>query len=133
METEIIVIDDNLSTESVSALSVKVGNSLESHQYPKADSNRAALFVEEILLTLIEKNRSSKKPVLVELSLFFEPDSVLIIERDSGELFDLTDPDLHIEGISGFVLSALMEAHSEKAYLVTTGYNRNVLRFTRST
>ena len=54
---------------------------------------------------------------------------MLIIERDSGELFDLTDPDLPIKGLSGFVLSGLMEAHEEeKSYLVTTGYNRNMIR-----
>ena len=68
----------------------------------------------------------------MELSLFFEPDSVLIIERDSGELFDLTDPDLQIRGLSGFILSGLMEAQKEeKTYLVTTGYNRNMIRFSR--
>ncbi len=132
MNTEIIVLDDTLSPEAVSGLSENVGNSLESHQYSKAAANRAALFVEEILLTLTERNRHAKKPVLVEISLFFEPDSVLIIERDSGELFDLTDPDVQIKGISGFVLSGLMEAHQEKAYLVTTGYNRNMLRFPRN-
>lgn len=131
METEIIVIDDTLAIEAVAGLSEKAGSSLEAHQYSKADANRAALFVEEIILTLLERNTNAKKPVLVELSLFFEPDSVLIIERDSGELFDLTDPDLRIKGISGFILSGLMEAHKEKAYLVTTGYNRNMIRFMR--
>ena len=66
---------------------------------------------------------------MIELSLFFEADSVLIIQRDSGELFNLTDPDLQIKGLSGFILSGLMEAHKEeKAYLVTTGYNRNMIR-----
>ena len=105
------------------------GESLLAHQYQKAEANRAALFVEEICLTILEKNKQSKKPVLIELSLFFEADSVLIIERDSGELFDLTDPDLQIKGLSGFILSGLMEAHKEeKAYLVTTGYNRNMIR-----
>ena len=54
-----------------------------------------------------------------------------IIERDSGKLFDLTDSDAQISGLSGFVLSGLMEAHKEKAYLVTTGYNRNMIRFSR--
>ncbi len=98
----------------------------------KNEANRAALFVEEIGLTIIERNKKSKKPVLIELSLFFEKDSVLIIERDSGELFDLTDPNQHIKGISGFILSGLMQAHKdEKAYLVTTGYNRNMIRFLR--
>ena len=131
METEIIVLDDSLSTECVARLSETVGSSLEAHQYPKADANRAALFVEEIVLTILDNNKHAKKPVLIEISLFYEPDSVLVIERDSGVLFDLTDPDLHIKGISGFILSGLMEAHKEKAYLVTTGYNRNMIRFKR--
>jgi Na+-driven multidrug efflux pump len=132
MQSEIIVMDDTLSTEMVAALSENVGRSLEEHDYSKADANRASLFVEEIILTLIERNKNAKKPVLVEISLFFDSDSVLLIERDSGELFDLTDPDLQIKGISGFILSGLMESHKEKAYLVTTGYNRNMIRFNRS-
>ena len=132
MQSEIIVMDDTLSTEMVAALSENVGRSLEEHNYYKADANRASLFVEEIVLTLIERNKNAKKPVLVEISLFFDSDSVLLIERDSGDLFDLTDPDLQIKGISGFILSGLMESHKEKAYLVTTGYNRNMIRFNRS-
>jgi len=132
METEIIVIDDTFTNESVSKLSENVGSCMASHQCSRKVSNRAALFVEEIALTIIEKNKQAKKPVLIEISLFFEKDSVLVIERDSGELFDLTDPDLHIEGLSGFILSGLMEAHKEKAYLVTTGYNRNMIRFARN-
>ena len=126
-----MVIDDSLTNEVVSGLSETVGNSLMSHSYSKAVANRAALFTEEIALTILEKNKHAKKPVLVEISLFFEKDSVLIIERDSGELFDLTDPDLHIDGLSGFVLSGLMEAQKEKVYLVTTGYNRNMIRFSK--
>ena len=82
--------------------------------------------------TILENNKNAKKPILVEISLFFESDSVLIIERDSGELLDLTDPDLSIKGLSGFTLSGLMEAQKEKSYLVTTGYNRNMIRFSRN-
>ena len=114
-----------------SALAEKVGNNLLTHNYPSKTANRAALFVEEIGLTTLEINKQSKKPILIELSLFFGPDSVLIIQRDSGKLYDLTDPDAHINGLSGFILSGLMEAHKEKAYLVTTGYNRNMIRFSR--
>ena len=131
MESEIIVMDDTLTPGSASALSEKVADSLLAHQYPKETANHAALFAEEIGLTVLDVNKQSKKPVLVELSIFFENDSVLIIERDSGKLFDLTDPDLEIKGLSGFILSGLMEAHDEKAYLVTTGYNRNMIRFSR--
>ena len=132
MDTEIVVLDDTLSPQSATALSVQVADLLLSHQYPKETANRAGLFAEEIGLTVLDINKRSKKPILVELSLFFEDDSVLIVERDSGELFDLTDPDARINGLSGFVLSGLMQAHKEKAYLVTTGYNRNMIRFAKS-
>ena len=132
MGSEIIVMDDVLTPKAASALSEKVSENLILHGYPKDTANRAALFTEEIGLTVLDVNKQSKKPVLVELSLFFENDHILIIERDSGKLFDLTDPDAKISGLSGFILSGLMEAHDEKAYLVTTGYNRNMIRFTRA-
>jgi hypothetical protein len=131
MGTEIVVMDDTLTPETAVALSEQVRSSMQSHHYAKGTANRAALFVEEIGLTILEKNGQGKKPILIELSLFFESDSVLIILRDSGKLFDITDADARIHGLSGFILSGLMEAHQEKAYLVTTGYNRNMIRFRR--
>ena len=70
--------------------------------------------------------------MLIELSLFYEGDSVLIVERDSGDLFDLTDSYSQVKGLSSFILTGLMKAHDEKKYLVTTGYNRNMIRFSRS-
>ena len=129
MDSEIDVIDDTLTTENVVALSKKVGNSLEAHQYSPADVARVRLFVEEVGIAIIDKNSQKKKAPLIEYSLFYEEDSVLIIERDSGELFDLTNPDNPIEALNVFVLDALMESHKEKAYFVTTGYNRNIIRF----
>lgn len=51
--------------------------------------------------------------------------------KDSGILFNLTESDVRIGELSSFILSGLMEAHQEKAYLVTTGYNRNMIRFPR--
>jgi hypothetical protein len=131
MDSEIEVMDDTLTADTAAKLSQKVEESLISHDYPKAEAGRAALFVEEIGMTVLERNKKAKKPVLIELSLFFEDSSVLIIERDSGELFDLTDSDNQVKGLSSFVLSSLMESQKEKAYLVTTGYNRNMIRFSR--
>ncbi len=133
MDSDIEIIDDTLTQENVAALAEKVGNSLLSHEYPDKVANQAALFVEEIGLTTLEINKQAKKPLLIELSLFFESDSVHIIQRDSGKLFDVTDPDAQITGLSGFILSGLMESQQEKAHLVTTGYNRNMIRFSRET
>lgn len=131
MGTEIVVMDDTLTQESAGKLSGQVKDALLSHGYQKTEALRAALFVEEIGLTIIEKNKQAKKPVLIELSLFFEDGSVLIIERDSGTLFDITDPDLRVDGLSSMIISGLMDSQEEKAYLVTTGYNRNIIRFHR--
>ena len=55
-------------------------------------------------------------------------------ERQIQRYIRLTEllPDLSVRGLSGFVLNGLMAAHrDEKAYLVTTGYNRNMIRFSR--
>lgn len=131
MDSDIEVMDDTLSTESAVGLSDRVRSSLLSHRYARTTANNAALFVEEIGLTILERNKNEKKPILIELSLIFETGSVLIIERDSGILFDLTASDVQIGELSSFILSGLMEAHREKAYLVTTGYNRNMIRFSR--
>ena len=78
---------------------------------------------------VLNYKQQSLESLLVELSLLFDQDSVLLIERDSGEIFDITDPDMDVTGISSFIISGLMEAHKEKAYLTTTGYNRNMIRF----
>lgn len=127
MDSEIVVMDDTLSPESAVHLSDKVRDSLLAHQYKRTVANNAALFVEEIGLTILDRNKKEKKPLLVELSLFFEKESVLIIIRDSGILFNLTESDVQVGELSG-----LMEAHREKAYLITTGYNRNMIRFAQA-
>ena len=68
------------------------------HEYSKKQSMKAALFVEEIGRTIIEKNKDNKHAVLVEISLMFEKTSVLLVERDAGKVFDITDPDIKIDG-----------------------------------
>ena len=131
MDAEIEVMDETLSPETTVSLSDRVRSSLLAHQYERKTANNAALFAEEIGLTILDRNKQTKKPVLIELSLFYEKDSVLLIERDSGVLFDLTESDVQVGELSSFILSGLMNAQKKKAYLVTTGYNRNMIRFSR--
>ena len=132
MDSEIEVMDDTLSVAAAATLSERVVDSMVAHGFVREEANHAALFVEEIGLTILEKNKQAKKPVLIELSLFYEENSVLIVERDSGELFDLTDSYSQVKGLSSFVLNGLMKSHDEKKYLVTTGYNRNMVRFAKN-
>ena len=128
-EMPILVLDDTLTKESCARLSEKVHETLRSSAFIERSATQAALFTEEIGLTLIEKNKATRKPLFVEISLLFEEDSVLLIERDSGVIFDVTDPELKIDGLSSFVINGLLNAQTERAYLTTTGYNRNMIRF----
>ena len=130
-DSEIIVLDDTLLPDNCAKLSAKVSEVVEDHGFSKSIANRAALFTEEIGLTIIEKNGKTKEPLQVEISMFFEGDSLTLVERDSGVIFDITDPDLKIDGLSSFILSGIMQVQEEKAYMTTTGYNRNMIRFTR--
>lgn len=131
-KTEIIVMDDTLTSEGCARLSEWTQAAMQEYGYSARVASRAALFTEEIGLTILEKNATGRKPILIEISILFEDGSALLIERDSGEIFDLTDPDQAISGLSSFILSGLMEAHKEKAYLTTTGYNRNMMRFSQA-
>ena len=124
----ILVLDDTLTKENCVRLSEQVNGALRDRGFSDRSATQAALFTEEIGLTLIEKNKAVRKPLLVEISLLFEKDSVLLIERDSGVIFDVTDPELKIDGLSSFVINGLLNAQKEKAYLTTTGYNRNMIR-----
>lgn len=132
-DNEIIVIEDTLSKNSCGTLAERAQSILQEHGYSPRVATRAALFIEEIGLTILDKNASRKKPILIEISLLFDEDSVLLTERDSGEIFDLTNPDQPIYGLSSFILSGLMGAQKEKAYLTTTGYNRNVIKLSKNT
>ena len=126
--TDIVVIEDTLTPESCAQLSERVDAAIREREYSQSTATKAALFAEEIGLTILEKN--GKKPLQAELSLFFEKNSVLLIERDSGVIFDITDPELKIDGLSSFAINGLLNAQKEKAYLTTTGYNRNMIRLT---
>ena len=125
-------MDDILTNDNITKLSERVSDLMLERNYPEKVAMKAALFIEEIGVTIMDKNKKKNKKLYVEITMFFERSSLLLIERDSGIIIDLTDPDIMIEGLSGFILSGLMESHGEKAYLTTTGYNRNMIRFQKA-
>ena len=131
MQSDIVVVDDTLTPENAALLGGRIKDIILSRQYPVEVATREALLIEELGLTILEQNREKKGTLLIELSVFFEDDSALIIERDSGKLFDITDPDLPVENLSVLLLNGLMEVQDEKDYFVTTGYNRSMIRFSR--
>ena len=127
MDHEIVVMDDLLSLDSIADVSEAVHDQFEKHGYDRKIAMKARLFAEEIFSTIREKNEDKK--VIIEVSLLYDDDSVRLIFRDSGKIFDITDPDLEITSISSLLLNKLLSMKEEKDYIPTTGYNKNVLRF----
>ena len=136
MESEITVYDTVLTPDNMTDASEHIQERLKEKGYSNDAAMKAGLFAEEISATIREKNGDKK--VLVEYSLLFDKDtsgedgtekeSVRLVIRDSGIVFDVTDPELKISGLSSFVINGLMNAQKDKDYIPTTGYNRNVIR-----
>lgn len=81
------------------------------------------LLIEE-LCTLIESKNPEKK-IYCELTIIISDNTIRIILRDSGEIFNITDTDMNLSSLNAFVVSSLMESSTNKRNLTTMGYNRN--------
>jgi hypothetical protein len=88
-----------------------------------------SLYLEDLLLLIWEKNMNSGNSILVECTLITEKDGLRLILRDSGIIFNLTDTDAVPDSFRQYIISSIMDVNEEKAYLKTTGYNRNEFIF----
>ena len=126
-EKDTFVYDAQLTWKNMMKAALSIQAQMEGHGYSKRDALLASLFAEEISATLLEVNGDDD--VVVEYSLLFAGNSVRQIIRDSGIVFDVTDPELKITGLSSFVINRLLNAKEDKDYIPTVGYNRNLIRF----
>ena len=131
-DERVFVLEDELTKETAVKISEQAAKLLAGKGFCKKSVMWASLFTEEISLVVLEQNASGKQKLLIEISLLFDENAVRLIERDSGQIFDVTDPELQVKGLSSFIIEGLMEAYKEKAYLTTTGYNRNIMWFPAS-
>lgn len=131
-DDRIEVVEDILSLDTVGGLSRQTAEIMKKRGFSEREMTWASLFVEETALTIFEKNKDQKAVLNIEFSLIFDEGSVLIIERDSGKIFDLTDPEMAIDGLSSFIIEGILESHKEKVYQTTTGYNRNMIRLRKA-
>jgi len=88
---------------------------------------RVSLLVEEVLLAV--RDRNAGRRVLAEATLDLN-DGISLTLRDDGEIFDITDADQKISSLRSFLVASMMQYHDGRMNLVTTGFNRNVFRFT---
>ena len=89
--------------------------------------NKLELFVEEISMVIFNKN--DKHATTIEYTVDLNDDGVKLVIRDDGKIFDITDSDVNIDSFRTYIVSNIMENQESKAYLTTTGYNKNVFKF----
>lgn len=88
--------------------------------------NKIMLLIEETGMQIMEKNN---KNVIVEYSVTIEDDNIRIIERDNGQIFDITDQDSKATSINTFVLSSMLEVYNNQSYIKSSGFNRSIYNF----
>ena len=93
---------------------------------PDDVAQRAALMVEEVFMTVRERNPNRKR-ILGEVTLDLN-DGVVMTLRDDGVIFDITDADAKVSSLRTYLVASVMQRQRGRVNLVTTGFNRNVFR-----
>ena len=115
-----------LSPESSCEISERVEEVLkDSGNYADDIRRRAPVLVEELLETVRERNEGRR--VRAELTLDLN-DGVEIFERDTGEIFDITDADRRFDTFRAYFVTNAMAEVKLRNNLTTVGFNRNRLR-----
>ena len=121
-----------VSPQTAAGMADTAGRVLKTFSVPDRIGVFTEMFLEDMLMLILEKNAGRKKPLYAESTLIIEPDGVRLILRDSGVIFDITDSDVKVNSFRQFIVSSLMISLEHKAYMTTTGYNRNELFFSFS-
>ena len=92
----------------------------------KKKAQIAMMLIEELGMLLLEKNR---KKIALEFTVTVDGDEVMLSERDSGEIFDVTEQDAAVINFRGYFVDRLLKTVSRKRHMVSMGFNRNLFRF----
>lgn len=121
-ETKIRMFDLRLTEQEIVRVSKEVAEAL-----PESVAQRAALMVEEVFMTVRERN-SARSRLLGEVTLDLN-DGIVMTLRDDGVIFDITDEDAKVSSLRTYLVASVMNRHRNRINLVTAGFNRNVFRF----
>ena len=124
-DRETLMFDLTVEPEEVVRVRDVIGEALEARSYDGKTVYRVMLLFEELFMLLREKNQGTE--IQGECALILERDTVRLIARDTGIVFDLSDSDLSVTSLGSYVLASVARRISpQKRHLVTMGFNRNV-------
>ena len=129
-EANLHVLNLRLTEGEIAAASEKVGKILTAAAAPQSTVLRAALMVEEVFMAV--KDRNGARSVRAEVTLDLNGDEAVLILRDDGEVFNITDADARITSLRTFLVASVMEFQPKRMNLTTIGYNRNIFKFEKA-
>jgi len=126
-EEDSLSYDLYLNEESITTLCSEIKNELSQRNISSTVSNEIQLIAEESYMTIKEKNKKEnpKRKVLSECNILISNDTIRMITRDNGMIFDITDADAKVEDLRSYVLARLMEKNSDRTHVTTISFNRN--------
>jgi len=122
-EEKALSYDLCLCRESITALCDRVRSDLTERDIDHSIVNEVQLIMEESYMTILEVNKN--KPVLSECNLLIADQSLRLITRDNGRIFDITDADAKVKDLRSYMLARLMEHNPERSHVTTISFNRN--------
>ena len=124
-EAALRVFDLELDPASICGASASVGAHLVAQGVERRRASKAALLVEEALMVVHDRN--SGKQIMAEVTVDLN-DGLMLVLRDDGVIFDITDVDARVSSLRSYLVSELMTAIPSRRNLTTTGFNRNVFK-----
>ena len=124
-EAALRVFDLELTPKEICATSAEIEDYLRASGVEGRRSSKAALLVEEALMVV--RDRNAGRRIRAEATVDLNEGLVLVL-RDDGVIFDITDVDARISSLRSYLVSNLMTAIPNRRNLTTTGFNRNVFR-----
>jgi len=124
-EAALRVFDLELDPAGICGASASVGVHLKAMGVDGHRASKAALLVEEALMVVYDRNSGKhiKAEVTVDLN-----DGLMLVLRDDGVIFDITDADARVSSLRSYLVSNLMTAIPGRRNLTTTGFNRNLFK-----
>ena len=124
-EAALRVFDLMLEPAAICATAEGVEEHLKKQGVDGRRAMKAALLVEEALMIVRDRNagRRTRAEVTVDLN-----EGLMLVLRDDGEIFDITDADARISSLRSYLVSNLMTVLPSRRNLTTTGFNRNVFQ-----
>ena len=76
---------------------------------------------------MVVHDRNPGKCIKAEVSVDLNGGLMLVL-RDDGVIFNITDADARVSSLRGYLVSNLMTVIPSRRNLTTTGFNRNVFK-----